>query len=163
MLTRLPPNFGNSCGKSLTRIIGGLDAKTIKIVQGPIYNIHGGIVPKYRNVHSELWAYINRDFLNIGVTIMHLDSGIDTGDIAAQKRLTADECCSIIDIKVRNLQLSSELIVDVLRNTNTEMIRIQQDKTQQGFYPTPRALQLFILLFLTISRKIHCIITRRRI
>ena len=50
-------------------------------------NIHGGIVPKYRNVHSEFWAISKNDFKNIGTSIIHLDPGIDTGDIAIQEIL----------------------------------------------------------------------------
>ncbi len=132
-----------------------LKDKVINISYNYILNIHNGIVPKYRNVHSEIWAYINRDFLNIGVTIMHLDPGIDTGDIAAQERLIINDNCGIFDIKIRNLQLSAQLIVDTLINTDTEIARIPQDKAQQGFYPTPKGAQLLRLLFLTISRKIQ--------
>ncbi len=140
-----------------------LKDEVINIPYNYILNIHNGIVPKYRNVHSELWAYINRDFLNIGVTIMHLDSGIDTGDIAAQERLDVDEICGIFDVKVRNLQLSSQLIVDTLMNANTEMMRIPQDKAEQGFYPTPKAIQLLMLLFVTISRKIRFLTNKKRL
>ncbi len=135
-----------------------LKEQTIETVEGTIYNIHGGIVPKYRNVHSELWAYINRDFTNIGVTIMYLDSGIDTGDIALQQRITVGECCSIFDVKIKNLQLSYQLIIDVLMNKNAVKTRIQQDKTKQKIYPTPGGFQFFKLLFLAISRQIQCII-----
>ncbi|MCI5117683.1 MAG: hypothetical protein D3913_06915 [Candidatus Electrothrix sp. LOE1_4_5] len=129
-----------------------LKEKTINAVNGNIYNIHGGIVPKYRNVHSDIWAYINHDFGKIGTTIMHLDSGIDTGDIAAQDNIILDECLGIADIKIKNLQLSARLIVHVLVNKNSEMFRVQQDKTQQNFYPTPRAFQLMKLLLQTIFR-----------
>jgi len=137
-----------------------LKKNTITICQNAIYNIHGGIVPKYRNVHSEFWAYIKHDYQNIGITIMHLDSGIDTGDIAAQARLKIDECFSIFNIKVRNLKMSSQLIVDVLMSENCEKTRVRQDKTQQSFYHTPKAIQLFALFFLSISRKILCIAKR---
>lgn len=139
-----------------------LKKKTITICQDAIYNIHGGIVPRYRNVHSEFWAYINRDFYNIGITIMHLDSGIDTGDIAAQARLKKDECFSIFNIKVRNLKLSSQLIVDVLMSKNCDKVRVRQDKTQQNFYQTPRAFQFFALFFLSVSKKILCMVKRIR-
>lgn len=134
-----------------------LNHKTIEAVKGHIYNIHSGIVPKYRNVHSELWAFVNHDYQNIGTTIMHLDEGIDTGDIANQKTLRIDRCDRFFDIKLRNIELSCQLIVDVLTSATPDSHREGQDKTQQRFYPTPRIWQLLKLLSITIRQQINCI------
>ena len=39
-------------------------------------NVHGGVVPKYRNVHSEVWAVLNGDTERVGSSI--LPSGLIT-------------------------------------------------------------------------------------
>ena len=50
-------------------------------------NIHGGIVPNYRNVHGQFWAYYNKDYSNMGSSILHLTKGIDNGNIALMSNL----------------------------------------------------------------------------
>lgn len=69
------------------RIIG---RKTLSIKNKKFINIHAGITPRYRGVHGAYWALINRDFLNQGVTLHHVDPGVDTGSIIAQSRIETD-------------------------------------------------------------------------
>ena len=55
-------------------------------------NVHGSLLPKYRGASPIQWAVINGD-KETGVTIMHMDAGIDTGDMILQEKieLTEDE------------------------------------------------------------------------
>ena len=50
-------------------------------------NIHGGIVPNYRNVHGQFWSYYNKDYSNMGSSILHLTKGIDNGNVALMSNL----------------------------------------------------------------------------
>ena len=71
-----------------TRIISKtvLDATTC-----PVINMHVGITPKYRGVHGGYWAMANEDPENCGVTIHHVDQGVDTGSVIAQKKITVTD------------------------------------------------------------------------
>lgn len=71
-----------------TRIIS---AKILDSVDIPFVNMHVGITPKYRGVHGGYWAAANGDVENCGVTIHLVNTGIDTGDIIAQKRIEITE------------------------------------------------------------------------
>lgn len=51
----------------------------------PCINIHGGYLPHNRGPNPNLWAWINDT--PKGVSIHYIDSGIDTGDIIAQKKI----------------------------------------------------------------------------
>ena len=53
-------------------------------ISADIYNVHSSVLPAYRNVHSDFWAYYNRDYDKIGLSLFKLSSGVDTGDIAVQ-------------------------------------------------------------------------------
>ncbi len=53
----------------------------------PCVNIHVGITPKYRGVHGGFWAIYQNDLALFGVTLHHINTGIDTGKIIAQKTL----------------------------------------------------------------------------
>lgn len=68
-----------------TRIISKevLSSLPVKFV-----NIHAGITPKYRNVHGAYWALVNNDSMNCGVTVHLVDTGIDTGSVIFQQRIT---------------------------------------------------------------------------
>jgi hypothetical protein len=41
--------------------------------------MHPGICPEYRNAHGCFWALANRDLNRVGMTLLRIDSGIDTG------------------------------------------------------------------------------------
>jgi hypothetical protein len=41
--------------------------------------MHPGICPEYRNAHGCFWALANRDIGNVGMTLLRIDKGIDTG------------------------------------------------------------------------------------
>lgn len=64
-----------------TRILGKrlLEALTV-----PIVNLHAGITPRYRGVHGAYWALAEGLRELCGVTLHHVDPGIDTGAIIAQ-------------------------------------------------------------------------------
>lgn len=49
-------------------------------------NVHAGKLPRYRGRNVVNWAIINGE-TEIGVTVHHMDEGIDTGDIVLQRTL----------------------------------------------------------------------------
>ena len=68
-----------------TRIIS---ERVLNCVNCKFINIHTGITPKYRGVHGMYWALINDDIENSGVTVHFVDTGIDTGKIIFQAKVT---------------------------------------------------------------------------
>jgi len=53
--------------------------------------LHPGICPQYRNAHGCFWAIVNRDLGNVGLTLLQIDAGIDTGPIYGFFRYRFDE------------------------------------------------------------------------
>jgi Formyl transferase len=41
--------------------------------------MHPGICPEYRNAHGCFWALANRDLEKVGMTVLRIDKGVDTG------------------------------------------------------------------------------------
>jgi methionyl-tRNA formyltransferase len=41
--------------------------------------MHPGICPEYRNAHGCFWALANRDLNKVGMTLIRIDKGVDTG------------------------------------------------------------------------------------
>lgn len=52
---------------------------------------HPGICPEYRNAHGCFWALANRDLERVGMTMLRVDKGIDTGPMFLQASYDLDE------------------------------------------------------------------------
>ena len=53
--------------------------------------LHPGICPEYRNAHGCFWALTRRDFDRVGMTLLRVDPGIDTGPIFLHGTYDFDE------------------------------------------------------------------------
>lgn len=53
--------------------------------------MHPGICPEYRNAHGCFWALANRDLERVGMTLLRIDRGIDTGPVIGYFRCSFDE------------------------------------------------------------------------
>lgn len=116
-------------------------------VNVPILNIHTGILPKYRNVHSDFWAFKNKDYKQIGTSIIYLDAGVDTGDIALVRPLTVTENSSLAQIKVDNLKQIPEMVFSVLEQIKKgELTYTKQNNDSAHMYKSPTLLDLLSLI-----------------
>lgn len=71
-----------------TRIIA---ARVLNCVAAVFINMHAGITPMYRGVHGGYWALVKHDVDACGVTVHEVDTGVDTGRILGQTRITPNE------------------------------------------------------------------------
>jgi hypothetical protein len=53
--------------------------------------LHPGICPEYRNAHGCFWALARRDLARVGMTLLRVDPGIDTGPIFLHGTCDFDE------------------------------------------------------------------------
>lgn len=53
--------------------------------------MHPGICPEYRNAHGCFWAMAMRDLGNVGMTLLKIDEGVDTGPVYGYFRADFDE------------------------------------------------------------------------
>ena len=76
---------------------------------------HPGICPEYRNAHGCFWALANRDLERVGMTMLKVDRGIDTGPIYLQAGYDHDEVEeSHIVIQYRTVLENLDAIGEVL-------------------------------------------------
>lgn len=54
--------------------------------EGRFLNVHLGLSPYYRGTGTNFWPLVNEEPEYVGVTFMHLDTGVDTGKIIHQDR-----------------------------------------------------------------------------
>jgi folate-dependent phosphoribosylglycinamide formyltransferase PurN len=53
--------------------------------------MHPGVCPEYRNAHGCFWALAHRDLDNVGMTLLRVDAGVDTGPVYGYYRCLFDE------------------------------------------------------------------------
>jgi len=53
--------------------------------------LHPGICPEYRNAHGCFWALAERDLDRVGMTLLRVDAGIDTGPVYLHATCEFDE------------------------------------------------------------------------
>jgi hypothetical protein len=56
------------------------------------YVLHPGICPEYRNAHGCFWALARRDLGRVGLTLLRIDAGVDTGPVYGYFGYPFDEC-----------------------------------------------------------------------
>ncbi len=63
-----------------------IDIKNLKKINKNLrsFNIHGGLLPKYRGVNTNFWPHWNSDSCNIGLTLHDISEKIDCGNIFYQ-------------------------------------------------------------------------------
>ena len=148
LLRRMKPDVCLVFGTAILR------GDTLRIAGRYLLNIHGGIVPAYRNVHSEFWAVLRDDIANIGVTILHLDEGIDSGAIALRHRLPVDPAESLFSIRYRNARLAVQAATETLAAAAQGPLPAEpQDPAAGGFHRTPGFVDLARLWVRHVSKK----------
>ena len=68
-----------------------LKESIFSIPKAGTYVMHPGICPQYRNAHGCFWALEQDDRENVGMTLLKIDKGIDTGPVYGYYRCSFDE------------------------------------------------------------------------
>ncbi len=76
-------------------------------------NLHASLLPNYRGA-SPISAAILEGCTETGITLMHMDSGLDTGPMLAQGRLHIDSEATTASMTPLLAQLGAELLIDNL-------------------------------------------------
>ena len=75
--------------------------------KGPVINLHPSLLPKYPGVHGieESWKSGDRE---LGISIIRVDEGVDTGPVLLQKSFTRSGNESLEEIETRIHDLEHE-------------------------------------------------------
>lgn len=98
-------------------------------------NVHSSLLPKYRGSAPIHWAVVNGD-KETGVTIMHMGTELDAGDIIDQVTTPIDPDETVETVHDRLAELGGELLVKVVaRIADGTAVRTPQDPAQVTFAP----------------------------
>lgn len=68
-----------------------LSRKIYRIPRHGCLVMHPGICPEYRNAHGCFWALAERDLDRVGLTLLRIDAGVDTGPVYGHFTYPFDE------------------------------------------------------------------------
>ena len=98
-------------------------------------NLHGSLLPKYRGAAPIQWAVANGE-TETGVTTMHLDAGLDTGDVLLAHRLAVGPTTMASDLFPQLSQIGADLVLATLAGLEAGTItRKPQDHAQATLAP----------------------------
>src|SRR5262245_21311177 len=92
--------------------------------------LHPGICPEYRNAHGCFWALTRRDLARVGMTLLRVDPGIDTGPIFLHGTYDFDEVeesHGIIQYRAvtENLDAVADVLTALARGSNVRPISVE--------------------------------------
>jgi methionyl-tRNA formyltransferase len=79
-----------------------------------IFNLHGGLSPKYRGADCTFWALFNGEPDQVGCTLHRIDNGIDTGTLIAHICPEVDEGDGELTLFWRGVRDSAEVYAEML-------------------------------------------------
>src|SRR5438132_12986377 len=80
--------------------------------------LHPGICPEYRNAHGCFWALARNDLDNVGMTLLQIDRGVDTGPVYGYFRCAYDET------RDSHVIIQQKVVLDNLDALRTRLIDI---------------------------------------
>jgi len=112
-----------------------LKKKCFSIPKLNCINLHGGKLPNYRGSSPLNWALINNE-KKIGLSIIEVDEGIDTGNILTEEEITVSENTTISDLHEWANRQFPQLLHSVLTQISDGSLnpKVQKDE-DSGYYP----------------------------
>jgi hypothetical protein len=68
-----------------------LNERIFRLAAQGTFVMHPGVCPEYRNAHGCFWALANRDLQRVGMTLLRIDRGVDTGPVYGYYTYPFDE------------------------------------------------------------------------
>ncbi|MDP3478870.1 MAG: methionyl-tRNA formyltransferase [Desulfoprunum sp.] len=120
-------------------------------------NVHGSLLPRHRGAAPIQWAIMNGD-TEVGVTLIQMDEGMDTGDILLTKAIPADpeETAGSLFVKLAELG-SSALLEAIIRLKAGALLPTPQDHSLATAAPMLKKEDGNIDWNLS-AEKLHCLI-----
>ncbi len=118
-------------------------------------NLHGGKLPQYRGSSPMNWALLNgeREF---GISIIQVESGVDTGDVLNERMFPISLEDTIVDIqRIANREFPKMLLEVVAQIKAGTLQPRKQDETQAAYYPLRFPDDGLILWDIYTAEQIH--------
>lgn len=98
-------------------------------------NVHASLLPKYRGAAPINWVIIKGEKMT-GITTMHMEKGLDTGDMLLKKETPIGENETAGELHDRLMEIGANLLVETLTGLEQDsIIKIPQDHRLSSYAP----------------------------
>jgi methionyl-tRNA formyltransferase len=112
-----------------------LKKQCIDLPKSHCINLHGGLLPEYRGSSPMNWALINNEPI-IGISIIEVDQGIDTGAVLSEEQMEVDPNTTIVDVHDWANQQFPDMLVRVLQEIKKDDFTSRvQNEENACYYP----------------------------
>ena len=84
--------------------------------------MHPGVCPEYRNAHGCFWALANSDAERVGMTLLKIDRGVDTGPVYGYFSYDFDAA------RESHIRIQARVVLDNLDAIRDKLIEIQENR-----------------------------------
>lgn len=110
-----------------------------------LFNIHFSLLPDYKGMYTSALPIIHGENKS-GVTLHCIDSGIDTGDIIAQKEIEIKETDTARDLYLKYIEEGTKLVIDHACILIEKMFAVQKQPAINSFYYSKKAIDYSSLI-----------------
>lgn len=96
-------------------------------------NIHASLLPKLRGAAPVHWAVINGE-KKTGITIMQMDSGIDTGDMLLKREVELEPKETAGTLHDKLMYLGGPLVLEALSMAEKGLLKPEKQKEEESSY-----------------------------
>ena len=104
--------------------------------QNRFINLHLGLSPYYRGSGTNFWPFVNKELEYVGSTILHLDPGIDTGDIISHVKPKFEVGDNVHTIGCKVIKESVNILIKIINmvKEGKKLKRIKQWEVPNSRY-----------------------------
>ncbi|MDR2068078.1 MAG: methionyl-tRNA formyltransferase [Holosporaceae bacterium] len=110
-----------------------IPANMLRVPTHGFINIHTSLLPRWRGAAPIRSAILAGDS-QTGVTIMKMDSGVDTGDIIAVESVDITSKTNHGELEERLGRIGAEMIVDVINNLEEKLFKARRQPESGALY-----------------------------
>lgn len=110
-----------------------IPARLLSIPKLGWINLHASLLPKYRGAAPINWAIANGE-TRTGLTTMHIDAGMDTGDILLQQEIEIGSAETTPELAARMAELGAPLMAETLRKLSAGNLTPRAQNNDQATY-----------------------------
>lgn len=100
-------------------------------------NLHPSLLPDYRGPAPLFWVFRNGDQANTGITVHHMDEGLDTGDILLQESISFPDGISGSEADRLCGQGGGFLLAKAVDSMATGSLRPRPQQGEGSYFPSP--------------------------
>jgi len=97
-----------------------LKEEVFTIPKDGTFVMHPGICPEYRNAHGCFWALANDDFERVGMSLVRIDRGVDTGPVFGYYR------CEYDSLRDSHIVIQLRTVFDNLDSLKEKLLQIHE-------------------------------------